>query len=179
MKLTPYQLDRISRVGEQWSLLWDKRRRLWIAAEDDEDGEQIEDADLDVLLDRLTTSTPRISMDTLQEPTVPDMPGQHQALRDQASRASQHLTAIAARLADHGIASSLTCLGGTPVLTIEEPAAGPNPAAVSIDPDTSNGPGLWIDCTCLWTPSPGTPPEATADTIRTVLNAIRPGTTGQ
>ncbi len=56
MNVTRGQLDRISRVGEQWSLLWDKRRRLWIAAEDAEDaedGEQIEEADLDVLLDRL------------------------------------------------------------------------------------------------------------------------------
>jgi hypothetical protein len=53
MTLTRDQLDRINRLGEQWSLLWDKRRRLWIAAEDDEDGEQIEEADLDVLLDRL------------------------------------------------------------------------------------------------------------------------------
>ena len=50
------QLDRVSRLGEQWSLMWDKRRQLWIAAEDDEDGEQIEDADLDVLLDRVATA---------------------------------------------------------------------------------------------------------------------------
>ena len=56
MNLTRDQLDRISRIGDQWSLLWDKRRRLWIAAENDEDGEQIEEADLDVLLDRLTDS---------------------------------------------------------------------------------------------------------------------------
>jgi hypothetical protein len=53
VNLTREQLDRIGRLGEQWSLLWDKRRKLWIAAEDDEDGEQIEEADLDVLLDRL------------------------------------------------------------------------------------------------------------------------------
>jgi hypothetical protein len=56
VNLTRDQLDRISRMGEQWSLLWDKRRRLWIAAENDEDGEQIEEADLDVLLDRLADS---------------------------------------------------------------------------------------------------------------------------
>jgi hypothetical protein len=54
--LTREQVDRISRLGEQWSLLWDKRRCLWIAAEDAEDGEQIEEADLDVLLDRLFDS---------------------------------------------------------------------------------------------------------------------------
>jgi hypothetical protein len=32
--------------------MWDKRRSLWIAAEDDPDGIQIEEADLDVLLTR-------------------------------------------------------------------------------------------------------------------------------
>jgi hypothetical protein len=43
----------------QWSFLWDKRRSLWIAAEDCPDGEQIEEADLDVLLARLpVTVTP-------------------------------------------------------------------------------------------------------------------------
>lgn len=36
----------------QWSILWDKRRYLWIAAEDDPDGIQIEEPDLDVLLTR-------------------------------------------------------------------------------------------------------------------------------
>ena len=56
VNLTRDQLDRIGRIGDQWSLLWDKRRRLWIAAENDESGEQIEEADLDVLLDRLTDS---------------------------------------------------------------------------------------------------------------------------
>jgi hypothetical protein len=56
VNLTRDQLDRIGRIGDQWSLLWDKRRRLWIAAENDEHGEQIEEADLDVLLDRLIDS---------------------------------------------------------------------------------------------------------------------------
>jgi hypothetical protein len=56
LNLTRDQLDRISRIGDQWSLLWDKRRSLWIAAENDEDGKQIEEADLDVLLDRLADS---------------------------------------------------------------------------------------------------------------------------
>jgi hypothetical protein len=59
VNLTRGQLDRISRLGEQWSLLWDQRRRLWIAAEDAEDGEQIEETDLDVLLDRLAESPAR------------------------------------------------------------------------------------------------------------------------
>jgi hypothetical protein len=53
MNLTGEQHERISRARDQWSLLWDKRRQLWIAAEDDEDGAQIEEADLDVLLERL------------------------------------------------------------------------------------------------------------------------------
>jgi hypothetical protein len=53
VKLTGDQCDRISQVSDQWSLLWDKRRQLWIAAEDDEDGAQIEEADLNVLLERL------------------------------------------------------------------------------------------------------------------------------
>ena len=57
MNLTRGQLDRINRLGEEWSLLWDKRRRLWIAAEDAEDGDQIEEADLDVLLDPGDTVT--------------------------------------------------------------------------------------------------------------------------
>jgi len=53
MNLTPHQLDRIGELSDQWSFLWDKRRSLWIAAEDCPDGEQIEEADLDVLLARL------------------------------------------------------------------------------------------------------------------------------
>ena len=35
-------------TSDQWSFLWDKRRSLWIAAEDCPDGEQIEEADLDI-----------------------------------------------------------------------------------------------------------------------------------
>ena len=47
-------------LSDQWSFLWDKRRSLWIAAEDCPDGEQIEEADLDVLLARLpATATAR------------------------------------------------------------------------------------------------------------------------
>ena len=50
MKLTPSQLTRISQLSEQWSFLWDKRRRIWIAAEDSPDGDQLEEPDLDILL---------------------------------------------------------------------------------------------------------------------------------
>jgi hypothetical protein len=99
---------------------------------------------------------------------------QSQASRDPASSAHQHLAAIAASLAEHGVASRLTRLGGTPVLTIDEAVGGPDSPTVAIDPDTSGDPGLRVDCTCIWTPSPGTSPQATADTIVTVLNAVRP-----
>ena len=34
VKLTPGQLARIGQLSDQWSFLWDKRRSLWIAAED-------------------------------------------------------------------------------------------------------------------------------------------------
>jgi hypothetical protein len=53
MSLTLGQLDKISQLSGEWSFLWDKRRSLWIAAEDCPDGEQIEEADLDVLLARI------------------------------------------------------------------------------------------------------------------------------
>lgn len=54
MTLTPGQVDQINQLSDQWSFLWDKRRSLWIAAEDCPDGEQVEEADLDALLARLT-----------------------------------------------------------------------------------------------------------------------------
>jgi hypothetical protein len=53
VNLTPGQLARIGQLSDQWSFLWDKRRSLWIAAEDCPDGEQLEETDLDVLLARL------------------------------------------------------------------------------------------------------------------------------
>ena len=53
MNLTPGQLARISQLSDQWSFLWDKRRSLWIAAEDCPNGKQVEEADLDTLLVRL------------------------------------------------------------------------------------------------------------------------------
>ena len=60
VNLTPGQLAGIGQLSDQWSFLWDKRRSLWIAAEDCPDGEQIEEADLDVLLARLpATATAR------------------------------------------------------------------------------------------------------------------------
>ena len=53
MNLTLGQQRRIGELSDQWSFFWDKRRSLWIAAEDCPDGEQVEEADLDVLLARL------------------------------------------------------------------------------------------------------------------------------
>ena len=59
MNLTQRQLDRLGRLLDTWSVLWDKRRSLWIAAEDAPDGEQIEEADLDVLLTRMELANTR------------------------------------------------------------------------------------------------------------------------
>lgn len=56
MTLTTGQLSKLSQLMDEWSFLWDKRRSLWIAAEDCPDGEQIEEADLDVLLTRVERS---------------------------------------------------------------------------------------------------------------------------
>ncbi len=56
MTLTAGQLSRISQLMDEWSFLWDKRRSLWIAAQDCLDGDQIEEADLDVLLARVERS---------------------------------------------------------------------------------------------------------------------------
>lgn len=91
-------------------------------------------------------------------------------LSDQADR---HLAAVAACFTSHGIATRLSRIGGVPVLTIEEPTGGPDPATISINPDLSD-PDLPLECTFLWTPSPGMLPEAIADTIVAVLNAVRP-----
>lgn len=54
--LTAGQLSRITQLMDEWSFLWDKRRSLWIAAQDCLDGDQIEEADLDVLLARVERS---------------------------------------------------------------------------------------------------------------------------
>ena len=57
VNVTPGQLHQIARLSDQWSFLWDKRRSLWIAAEDCPDGAQVEEADLDTLLARLPATT--------------------------------------------------------------------------------------------------------------------------
>ena len=92
------------------------------------------------------------------------------APRDQADR---HLAAVAAGITGHGISPRLSRIGDVPVLTIEEPTGGPDPTTISINPDLSD-PGLPLECTFLWTPPPDVTPEAIADTIIAVLNAVRP-----
>jgi hypothetical protein len=52
--LTPAQLAALTALSEEWSFLWDKKRQLWIAAQDSPDGEHLEEADLDALLDRIS-----------------------------------------------------------------------------------------------------------------------------
>ena len=100
---------------------------------------------------------------------------QHQpALPGPPAAARQHLAAIAATLTGRGLPSRVTRLGGIPVLTINQPARGTDPATVAIDPDPGYGPGLRLECTCTWTPAPGDTPEATAGTVLAVLAALRP-----
>lgn len=91
------------------------------------------------------------------------------------NQADRHLAAVAAGLTGHGIATHLSRIGDVPVLTIEEPTGGPDPTTISINPDLS-APGLPLECTFLWTPARGVPPEAIASTIVAVLNAVRPQT---
>lgn len=87
--------------------------------------------------------------------------------------ASQQLTAVATGLAGRDIRVRLTHIGDTPVLTAQGSAPGHEPATVSVDPDTTQ-PGRPLECTCIWTTSPGTTPGTIADTIVAVLNAVRP-----
>src|SRR6266404_4468945 len=118
-----------------------------------------------------TTAAP--APDRKAPPKMTADPGHPPALPGQASPA-QHLAAIAAGLSGRAITSRLTRIGGTPVLTIDDPAAGPDYATITVDPGPGLGAGPQLDCTCIWTPAPGTTPQATAATIVTVLNAIRP-----
>ena len=41
VNLVPAQLTRMGQLGDQWSFLWDKRRSLWIAAEDQVSGHAV------------------------------------------------------------------------------------------------------------------------------------------
>jgi hypothetical protein len=97
----------------------------------------------------------------------------HQPRPAPGGQADRHLAAVAADLTGHGISACLSRIGNVPVLTIEEPTGRPDPTTVSINPDLS-APGLPLECTILWTPPPGVPSKAIADTIIAVLNAVRP-----
>ena len=94
------------------------------------------------------------------------------ATRPRPAMPGQHLAAIAAALAGHGITSRLTRLAGTPVLTTG-PRGRAGPRHHRHRPRSHAGPGLRLDCTCIWTPAPGTTPQATAAVIAAVLHAAR------
>jgi hypothetical protein len=96
----------------------------------------------------------------------------HQAAIGGAARVDRHLDAIATALVGLGIGCRVTHPAGTPVLTTGPPSE-PNAATVAIDPDMHAAPDLRLDCTCVWTPAPGTMPEVTAAVISAVLNATR------
>ena len=101
------------------------------------------------------------------------MTTEHNPQQTSRNRAGQHLATVAAGFAGHGIVTRLSCIGDVPVLTIEEPTGGPDPTTISVNPNLSD-PGLPLECTFLWTPAPGMPPETIADTLIAVLNAVRP-----
>ena len=118
---------------------------------------------------------PRETMTTTAARTARHHADQHDQARPDGQAVS-YLAAVAARLAAGSITTTVEPIGGIPVLTAEEPAAGPDPATVSINPGTS--PGGPAECTCIWTPGPGASPEATAGTIAAVLATIRTGQMG-
>jgi hypothetical protein len=89
------------------------------------------------------------------------------------NQARQDLAAVAAGITSHEISTRLYRIGDVPVLTIEDPTGGQDPTTVSISPDLST-PGPPLECTFLWTPAPGVPPQAITDTIIAVLNTVRP-----
>jgi len=87
---------------------------------------------------------------------------------------ARHLDAVVAALATQGTPGQVTDVAGTPVLTTG-PGQGPNAATAAIDPSGCAGLGLRLDCTCVWTPPPGTTAEDTA----AVLAAASPTAPGQ
>ena len=95
--------------------------------------------------------------------------------RPQPPAHARQLAAVAGLLTGRHVTIRHTRIGGTPVLTITGPAGSPNPATISIDPDPAS-PGSPVECTCIWTPGPGTTPDAIAGTIIAVLDAVRPRT---
>lgn len=88
-------------------------------------------------------------------------------------QAAPQLAAVADSVTGHRISARLSRIGNVPVLTIEEPADGPDPTTVSIHPDPST-PDLPLECTCLWTLAPDATPEAIGQALIAILDAIRP-----
>ena len=88
-------------------------------------------------------------------------------------QAAPQLAAVADSVTGHRISARLSRIGNVPVLTIEEPADGPDPTTVSIHPDPST-PALPLECTCLWTLAPDATPEAIGQALIAVLDAISP-----
>jgi hypothetical protein len=83
--------------------------------------------------------------------------------------AGPHLDAIAAALARYGVGCRITRPAAAAPVLVTAPPAGPGGATVAIDPDPWADQDLRLDCTCVWTPPPGTAPEATAAAIAAVL----------
>ena len=86
--------------------------------------------------------------------------------------AAPYLDAVAAALAQHGVGCRITRPAGTTPVLVTWPPAGPGGATIAIDPDPWAERELLLDCTCAWTPSPGTLPEVTAATMAAVLHAV-------
>ena len=101
------------------------------------------------------------------------MTTEHNPQQAPRNRAGRQLATVAAGFVGRGIVTRLSCIGDVPVLTIEEPTGGSDPTTISVNPNLSD-PGLPLECTFLWTPAPGMPPETIADTLIAVLNAVRP-----
>lgn len=85
--------------------------------------------------------------------------------------AGPHLDAVAAALARYGVGCRITRPAGIASVLVTGPPAGPGGATAAIDPDPQADRDLRLDCTCVWTPPPGSTPEATAATIAAVLRA--------
>jgi len=82
-----------------------------------------------------------------------------------------YLDAVGTALARHGVGCRITCPAGTTPVLVTGPPAGPGGVTIAIDPDSWAEPELRLDCTCVWTQPPGTPPEAAAATMAAVLHA--------
>jgi hypothetical protein len=85
--------------------------------------------------------------------------------------AGPHLDAVASALTRYGVGCRITRSAATAPVLVTAPPAGPGGATVAIDPDPWASHDLRLDCTCVWTPPPGTAPEATAAAIAAVLTA--------